>query len=190
MTWMNGNPNQMNQELRERPCTDEGEPPDGFALRFIADVNVGKLAKWLRILGYDVLFINPIEDGLLVQIGVRERRIILTKDTHIAERRAATSGQVNVILVEGTLVWDQLRFLAEKLGLRYSLRLLSRCIECNVPLESTDRSRVGGLVPPYVYSTQQHYMACPRCGKIYWPGTHWQRMREVAEEVLGEGDSR
>ncbi len=155
--------------------------------RFIADVNVGKLAKWLRILGYDAAFINPIEDDVLVQIGLLEGRIILTKDTHIAERRAATRGQVQVVLVEGVRVWDQLHFLAERLGLRYSINLLSRCIECNVLLESTDRSQVKDLVPSYVYSTQQHYMSCPLCGKIYWPGTHWQRMREVAEEVLHHG---
>ena len=155
--------------------------------RFIADVNVGKLGKWLRILGYDALFINPIDDDVLVQIGVREGRIVLTKDTHIAERRLATSGQVMVVLVQGVWVRDQLQFLAETLGLRYSINVLSRCIECNVPLEPMDRSLVQGRVPPYVYNTQQHYMTCPRCGKIYWPGTHWQRMREVAEEVLGSG---
>lgn len=155
--------------------------------RFIADVNVGKLAKWLRILGYDAAFINPIEDDVLVQIGLREGRIILTKDTHIAERRVATRGQVQVVVVQGVRVWDQLHFLAELLGLRYSINLLSRCIECNVPLEAADRSQVKDLVPPYVYGTQQHYMTCPLCGKVYWPGTHWQRMREVAEEVLQHG---
>ena len=184
----------MNTERNERDHAfpQGGDPgsagsPCGAEPRFIADVNVGKLAKWLRILGYDVLFINPIEDEVLVQIGLREERIVLTKDTHIAERRVATSGRVRVVVVQGVRVWDQLRFLAEKLGLRYSINLLSRCIECNVPLEPTDRSQVEDLVPPYVYNTQQHYMTCPCCGKIYWPGTHWQRMREVVEEVLGSG---
>ncbi len=152
--------------------------------RFIADVNVGKLAKWLRILGYDTLFINPIEDGELVEIALREGRVILTRDTHIAERRPAASGEVRVVLVEGDRVLDQLRFVAERLGLHAGAHLFSRCIECNVPLEPIERARVRDRVPPYVYRTQQRYMICPRCGKIYWPGTHWQRMRRMAEEVL------
>lgn len=153
------------------------------------DVNVGKLAKWLRILGYDALFINPIDDGELVEIALREGRVILTKDTHIARRRVATSGQVLVVLVEGDRVLDQLRFLAARLGLAGPFRMFSRCIECNVPLHAIDRAAVQGRVPPYVFRTQERYMACPRCGKIYWPGTHWQRMRETAEETLGRGRS-
>lgn len=162
------------------------DPSDPAAPRFIADVNVGKLAKWLRILGYDASFINPIDDGVLVQIAMREGRIILTKDTHIAERRPATRGQVRVITVEGDLVWDQLRFLAERLSLSYSISLLSRCIECNVVLETVDRVLVEDQVPPHVRATQDRYMICPQCRKVYWPGTHWKRMREVAGEILGE----
>ena len=184
---MNGDQHESDLEFLRSGASDVPGVAHHAQPRFIADVNVGKLAKWLRILGYDAVYINPIEDDLLVQIGLREGRIVLTKDTHIAERRVATSGRVRVVVVQGVRVWDQLHFLAERLGLRYSINLLSRCIECNVPLESTDRSQVKDLVPPYVYTTQQHYMACPHCGKIYWPGTHWQRMREVAEEVLGSG---
>jgi uncharacterized protein with PIN domain len=187
MIGMNANSNQISPETTRDTDPNGSGAFAGGALSFIADVNVGKLAKWLRILGYDVLFINPIDDALLVQIGMRDGRIVLTKDTHIAERRVATSGQVRVVEVKGVRVWDQIRFLADKLGLRYTLNLLSRCIECNVPLESVDRTEVKGLVPPYVYGAHEQYMVCPHCGKIYWPGTHWQRMRDVAEEVLGEG---
>ncbi len=164
----------------------ETRPSSSDGLRFIVDVNVGKLAKWLRILGFDTLFINPIEDGDLVEIARREQRIVLTKDTHIAERRPVTSGQVRVVLVEGDRVLDQLRFLAGKLELRGPFNAFSRCLRCNVELEPVDRSLVRDRVPPYVYRTQQRYMTCPRCGKIYWPGTHWQRMREAAEDVRGD----
>jgi len=153
--------------------------------RFIVDVNVGKLAKWLRILGYDTLFINPIDDSVLVDIALREGRIVLTRDTHIAERRVVAAGQVRVIMVQGDRVLDQLRFLVRTLGLRGPFRLLSRCIECNVPLETVPPSLVRDRVPPYVYQTQQRYMICPSCDKIYWAGTHWQRMRQVAGDVAG-----
>ncbi len=152
---------------------------------FIVDVNVGKLAKWLRILGYDAKFVNPIEDGLLVEIARQEGRIVLTRDTHIAERRVVTGGQVRVILVEGDRVLEQLRFLAGVLGMRGPFRTFSRCIECNVPLEPIGRCQVKDKVPPYVYRTQERYMTCPRCEKIYWAGTHWERMQETAKQVVG-----
>lgn len=156
-------------------------------LRFIADVNVGKLAKWLRILGYDTVFINPIDDAQLVDIGLRDDRIVLTRDTHIGERRVVTSGRVRVVLVHGDRVADQLRFLTAHLGLRDSVEVLSRCIECNVPLEPVERSTVEGRVPPYVWRTQDRYVICPRCGKIYWAGTHWERMHRTATQLLSDG---
>jgi len=152
-------------------------------LRFIVDVNVGKLAKWLRILGFDTLFINPIDDGDLVDIALREGRVVLTKDTHIAERRLVTSGQVRVLEVEGERVAEQLRFVVDALGLRDRFRPFSRCLEDNLSLQPIERELVRGRVPPYVFRTQERFMVCPRCGRIYWPGTHWQRMREVAGEL-------
>lgn len=155
-----------------------------MAPSFIVDVNVGKLAKWLRILGYDALFINPIDDGVLVEIARREGRVVLTRDTHISERRLVTEGLVRVVLVEGDRVADQLRFVARKLGLQGPFRMLSRCIECNVPLEPIDRILVRDRVPPYVYGTQTRYLTCPLCRRVYWAGTHWQRMQETARSIL------
>lgn len=165
---------------------DPATPGPGipFDPKFIVDVNVGNLAKWLRILGFDTLFLNPIEDGELVEIALREGRVVLTKDTHIAERRVATSGQVQVVIVEGDRVLDQLRFVADRLGLHEPFRMFSRCLECNVPLEPIERFQVRDRVPPYVYQTQERYVICPRCGRIYWPGTHWQRMRETANSIV------
>ena len=107
--------------------------------KFIVDVNAGKLAKWLRILGFDTLFINPIDDGVLVEIARQEGRIVLTKDTRIPERRLVASGQVRVLVVKGERVAEQLRFVASELGLREPFDLLSRCLECNVPLSRPTR---------------------------------------------------
>jgi len=170
-------------DFSEAGAEVSSESPASPELKFIVDVNVGKLAKWLRILGFDTLFINPIEDGLLVDIALREDRVVLTKDTHIAERRLVTSGQVRVVSVEGDHLQDQLRFLAARLGLRGPFRLFSRCLECNVPLLPVEGAAVRDLVPPYVYQTQTRYTSCPRCGRIYWPGTHWQHMRAMAEQL-------
>lgn len=152
--------------------------------RFIVDVNVGKLAKWLRILGYDTLFVNPIDDAVLVEIGRLEGRIVLTRDTHIPERRVVSNGQVRVLVVQGDRVPEQLRFVAASLELREPFNMLSRCLECNVSLEPADRSTVRDLVPPYVFRTQDRYVSCPCCGKVYWRGTHWDRMRTTVRDML------
>ncbi len=184
-------PMKDNHEKRQSAMASEATGRDAGPSedwRFIADVNVGKLAKWLRILGYDTLFINPIDDDQLVEIGRQEGRVVLTKDTHISERRVVTSGQVRVVIVQGDHVAEQIRFLADHLGLRDSVDMLTRCIECNAPLEPIERSRVEGAVPPYVWKTQDRYVTCPRCGKIYWAGTHWDRMHRTAKQVLGDRD--
>ncbi|MBI4492794.1 MAG: Mut7-C RNAse domain-containing protein [Chloroflexi bacterium] len=146
--------------------------------RFIADMNVGKLAKWLRVLGYDAAFVNPISDNELVRRGLEEGRIVLTKDRGIAARRLATQGRLQVLLVPGNRVEEQLRFVVRTLDLDQRGRTFTRCIQCNVPLEAVEREAVRGLVPPYVFTTQRRFSRCLRCHKLYWPGTHWERMRE------------
>jgi len=154
--------------------------------RFIADVNVGKLAKWLRIMGYDTLFFRDIEDGELVDIALAENRVLLTRDTHIMKRKVVTGGEVKAVLIKKDKLQKQLVQVMGETGIDGQLRF-SRCIECNQPLADRDKSDVAELVPPYVYATQHQYMQCVYCGKVYWRGTHWERMdREL--ESLEEGD--
>ena len=155
-----------------------------MSIKFIVDNNVGKLAKWLRVLGYDTLFINPIADDELVRIALSEGRIILTKDTQILRRRVAMTGQVRVIYVESDSIREQLRQVIEALELDHRSLRFSRCLECNEPLIRQEREQVRNRVPSYVYQTQAQYMSCPRCGRIYWRGTHWSRMKGEIERVM------
>ncbi len=149
--------------------------------RFIVDTNVGKLAKWLRIMGYDALFINGIDDDQLIKIALEEKRIILTRDTHIFERRIAS--KLKGILIENDDIWTQLRQVVHTLNLRYKRRQFTLCIGCSQALIPKEKEEVRELVPPYVFQTQSKYMQCPTCGKIYWRGTHWQRMRKELERL-------
>ena len=152
-------------------------------MRFIVDNNVGKLAVWLRALGYDTLFINPIEDDELIEIARREGRVILTKDTGILRRRVITSEEVQALRVYGDDWREQLGQVIRELGLERQPRF-TRCIECNVPLEARTREEARPHVPPYVHRTQQDFLACPSCGRHYWRGTHWEAMRrEVANSL-------
>jgi len=154
-------------------------------MRFIVDLNVGKLAKWLRIIGYDTLFIRGIDDDGLVRTGLEEGRVVLTKDTQILKRRVVTSGQLKVIYIRDTEVKAQLKQVVQELNL--PLRPFTLCIECNLPLEPRTKEEVAELVPPYVFRTQSQYVQCPSCRRVYWRGTHWERMTGELQG-LGVGD--
>lgn len=152
--------------------------------RFIVDLNVGRLAKRLRMMGYDAVFINGLDDDELVRIALREGRILLTKDQGITRRRIVSSGKVRALLITDGDVHRQLRQVIRAFDLESGSRPFTRCMECNESLLSRTKPEVRDLVPPYVYATQDQYMQCPRCGRVYWRGTHWERMNH---EIHGMG---
>ena len=146
--------------------------------RFIVDCNVGRLARWLRALGYDATFHVHIEDAALVREAAAESRVLLTRDRDLLKRRVIQSGAVRAILIRYDDVTAQLRQVFAELGLDVE-QSLTRCIECNAPLEPAQADLVADRVPPFVRLTQTRYSECPGCGRVYWAGTHWQHMREV-----------
>jgi uncharacterized protein with PIN domain len=138
---------------------------------------VGRLARWLRALGYDADFRGNIKDADLVQLALAERRILLTRDLDLTHRRVITSGLLRAVLVRSDRVQEQLRQVVSELGLTPELAL-TRCIECNVELEPRPPAVVAVRVPAYVRATQQRYSECPLCARVYWAGTHSLRMQE------------
>lgn len=154
-------------------------------MKFIVDSNVGRLARWLRIAGFDTVFASDIDDNRLVRVALDEGRVLLTRDTQIMKRRLVTSGRLKTILIETDDVTAQLRQVLTTLNLASEVRPFSLCIECNEPLELKKREEVEGLVPPYVFQTQTQYMQCASCRRIYWRGTHWERMCSELERIVG-----
>jgi uncharacterized protein with PIN domain len=150
-------------------------------IKFIVDNNVGKLAKWLRIMGYDALLFTEEDDGKMVKVALAQNRVILTKDTQIMRRRLVTSGRLKAILIRDDEPRSQLRQIADTLGLDYQFRPFSICIECNQSLVERNKDEVRDLVPSHVFETQSLYMECPSCHRIYWRGTHWQAMSRELE---------
>jgi len=146
--------------------------------RFVADCNVGRLARWLRALGYDASYHARIGDAELVREAAAEDRVLLTRDRDLMQRRAIQTGVVRGMLLRDDDVNLQLRQVFSGLGLVLA-GALTRCIECNSLLEPREPSMVAERVPPYVRRTQLRYSECPRCARVYWAGTHWQRMRQV-----------
>lgn len=155
--------------------------------RFIADCNVGKLARWLRASGYDATYHHRITDGELVRRAGSEGQILLTRDAGLMRRRPVAGGQVAAILVRGDSALAQLRQVREEIGLG-PRSVLSRCLECNLRLRPRPRAAVAARVPPHIAATQTRYHECPRCRRVYWSGTHCERMRRTLAGVLAAGE--
>ncbi len=154
-------------------------------LKFIADANVGKLGRWLRMVGFDALLFEGTDDADMVEIALNEERIILTRDTGVVVRRVIANGQVKGILVKSDKLPDQIQQVIDALQIgEKQLKPLIRCIECNQALIPIKRSDIKDRVPPYVYRTQKQFVECPICHRIYWKGTHWQAMRDRIENVV------
>ena len=153
--------------------------------RFIVDLNVGRLATWLRVMGYDTLFPREDGDNELVRVALRENRVLVTRDSGLARRRAVRLGQLRLVLIVADDRRGQLRQLVRELGLNLDNRF-SRCVVCNDPLADVTRAEIADRLPPYVLQTQQRFRRCPRCQRLYWPGTHWSNMLLELEQ-LGAG---
>jgi uncharacterized protein with PIN domain len=154
--------------------------------KFVVDHNVGKLARWLRLMGYDARFFRGGNDAELVAIALKEGRIIVTRDTRIMQRRLVTKGKLKALLIESDQPERQIRQLIDSLHLDWRFNPFSLCLECNQPLVERKKAELKELVPPYVFKTQDQFRQCPKCHRIYWRGTHWRAMTKRLEGLGGE----
>lgn len=141
-------------------------------MKFIADVMLGRLAKRLRLLGYDVLYDPTLDDNELIRLSLAERRVILTRDAALAARPLAS----NHLFVRSDRVEEQLEQVLS--GAPGDASPLTRCSVCNDPLTPVGRQEVRDLVPSYVFENNDTFLHCTTCGRIYWQGTHVRRMTE------------
>jgi uncharacterized protein with PIN domain len=153
-------------------------------MKFIVDHNVGKLARWLRMIGYDSVFFDNGEDSLMVRQALAEGRIVLTRDTGIMKRRVVSNGRLKAVLIESEEPERQIQQLMSTFDLAGQSKPFTLCLECNRPLEPRSREEVAERVPPYVFQTQTQYMECPACRRIYWQGTHWKAMVRKLKGLL------
>jgi uncharacterized protein with PIN domain len=153
------------------------EKQTGAIDRFAADRMLGRLVKWLRVLGYDVVYGQHLTGYGLIRTARRENRIILTRD-----RRLKNKQPPDFVLIASDRYLDQLSQVVQTYPVAKD-KLFTRCLECNAVLESRPKESVKDLVPPYVYSTQERFSWCPRCRRVYWPATHQQHMLEELEKA-------
>jgi uncharacterized protein len=140
------------------------------APRFAADRMLARLARWLRLLGADVLFDPSAGGDKLLRLARAEGRIMLTRD-----KRLRTAP--DVLYLEGNLFRDQLREVLARFPFDIRGEAFSRCSVCNEPLADAARETVMRRVPPFVFASQERFSMCPRCGRIYWGATHPARIR-------------
>ncbi len=153
------------------PSTDPHPP-----LRLLTDVMLGRLTRWLRILGYDTVYAPDTDDTELLRRARAEERVLLTADRGLAARRGART-----LLIQAQDLATQLREVRAALGPPPDAEL-SRCVACNGKLVKVEKSEIAAQVPPYILATQQDFSKCPDCGRVYWPGTHVARMRQKLEQ--------
>lgn len=151
--------------------------PDGapaVSPRFLTDTMLGRLATWLRILGYDAEYARG-EDAALIERARASGRVLLTRDTGLLRRRDLPAH----LFVRSDHVAEQLRQVIQACGLTRGDPVTRRCPRCNVPVEPCMKAAVFDRVPEFVWSTHDAFWGCPRCGRIYWAGSHWRRMNET-----------
>lgn len=152
------------------PVTGDPDPP-----RFLADTHLGALARRLRLLGFDTRIAGPGPDAGIAACAEREDRIVLTRDRGLLMHRRIRRGG----LVRATRTDAQLREVALRFGLRAAIRPFTRCLECNAPLRAATREEVCAALPPRVRARHAAFTRCTGCGRVYWPGTHWERLRAI-----------
>jgi len=152
-----------------------------LSYKFIADCHLGKLAKYLRIMGFDTLFFPQIEDDKLIVIANEENRIILTRDRELSQRKNAP-----VLFLEPTDTKEQLKTLINYYHLKEHPVPFSRCIVCNSPLQVIKKEKIIDRLPEKVKKYFNYFEYCPACDRIYWQGDHYRHMMEFLEQVLKE----
>jgi uncharacterized protein len=148
--------------------------------RFVADVMLGKLTKWLRVMGIDAHYQATLTDTQLLQCAERDGRILLTRDRYLMRRR----GTARRLYIESNYYHEQVRQVVRAFDLLSSFQVFSRCLRCNEPLRNVTKSTVATQVPPYVYATQAAFKQCPRCHQVYWGGTHRDNMLRQLQTML------
>ena len=158
--------------------------PPGPRVRFLCDAMLGGLAKWLRAAGYDAYYAREgtdVSDRTLTAKALHEGRVLLTSDGDFLERKPVRDGSVGFLLVPHLPLEDQLRLVAKHFGL---VRYQSRCMVCSGKLGIVSREVVEDLVPPGVVRDHESFFLCQNCGRVFWHGSHWQRISGRLERVF------
>ena len=152
-------------------------------VRFIADAMLGRLAHWLRLLGFDCAYESEIADAELVRRGVEQGRVVLTRDRALPDEWRASG----ICIVRAERTFEQLGEVVRRFDLARAVRLFTRCSECNRRLAAATAADLRGRAPASILATHERLQECPGCKRVYWEGSHTQRIQRVVEQLLAAG---
>lgn len=155
-------------------------------IKFLADAMLGKLAKWLRILGYDTLYYRGTEALRLLDIAKKDDRILLTRNTRIP----ATAGGLEVVVIADDHWASQVRQVVKHFHLPKPRLAFTRCVNCNAVLQPLSRAQAQDRVPEHVFHVHNVFSVCPECQRVYWQGSHQQRMQATIHSLFCEEGER
>jgi len=148
-------------------------------IRFVAEMTLGKLAKWLRILGFDTVYAANVTGEELIDTS--RGRILLTRTRRVRNVKTAKE----CIFITSNHPFEQLREVVLALGIaKEDIRPYSRCIRCNASIRWVEKNAVRGKIPDYIWETQDTFHTCSHCRKIYWSGSHIQRSRDIIKSLF------
>jgi uncharacterized protein with PIN domain len=147
--------------------------------QFVADVHLGKLVRRLRLLGFDCLWNPAWDDAELAEISAEQSRVLLTRDRGLLMRSKVTRG----IFVRSDFAREQLRQVLVRLDLFRLVLPGSRCLSCNGKMHLAQREQVANLVPPYTLKHTEQFWQCETCGKVFWKGTHWPKLKRFIDDA-------
>lgn len=149
-------------------------------MKFIADAMLGRLARWLRFLGFDTLYYSGISDSRLISIAREQNRVILTRDTRLIKIK----GLGDYLLITSNDSFEQLLEVIDSLKLR-RFYLFARCVGCNGELVKViDKEEIKDSVPEFIFLQHNDFLKCPDCGKIFWEGSHPRKFKEKVGEIF------
>lgn len=161
------------QHLRPKPLREN---------KFVLDVHLGTLARYLRMLGFDSVYKNDFADKEIVKISLKENRTILTKDKGILKRSEVTHGH----FIHNKDPKKQILEVVNRFDLKNQIIEFSRCLNCNSKIEKIEKEKVIDQIPPKVKEWQNEFWICSNCNKIYWKGTHYENMMILIHKINEE----
>ncbi len=164
-------------QVREKPLRQ---------IAFVADVHLGKLARLLRLLGFDTVHSNAYHDSELVALAAREGRIVLTRDRGLLKHNAVTHGY----WLRSTDPIEQAREVVRRFNIEAVIDPFRRCLVCNGLLVPVEKEKILARIPPKVATEHDEYFLCSSCQKLYWRGTHYPKLEKHIVAIIGNMDKK
>jgi uncharacterized protein with PIN domain len=159
--------------LREKPLRE---------IKFIPDVHLGKLVKYLRLCGFDTYYDNDISDHELISISLIEKRIILTRDRGLLKNKRVTHGY----WIRSSNTDEQFKEVLDRFDLKSNLQPFTRCLECNGVLEDVQKEKISDHLLPKTKKYYTEFRRCSGCNRIYWEGSHFEKMKKEINKLLDQ----